>query len=94
MDVRGDFSTDVATNGRRDFALDLQWDPNRNPQQKLTVKTSFEPSSLKPDDWTGALVLSYPGSFIRGNIAALTQSIIISQMKSTRTDEDDALPFH
>lgn len=74
MDVRSDFSTDVAINGRRDVSLDVQWDPNRNPQKKFVLKTSFEPSNLNPDDWTSALILSYPGSFVRGNIAALTQS--------------------
>lgn len=74
MDVRSVFSTDVATNGRRDVSLDVQWDPNRNPQKKLIIKTTFEPSNLNPRDWTSAVILSYPGSFIRGNFAALTQS--------------------
>lgn len=75
IDVRGDISTDIATNRRRDFSLDVQWDPNRNPQQKLVLKTSYEPSILNSNDWKTAIVFSYPGSFIRGNLAALTQSM-------------------
>lgn len=74
MDLRSDFSTDVATNGRRDVSLDVQWDPNRNPQKKFVLKTSFEPSNLNSDDWTSAVILSYPGSYVRGNLAALTNS--------------------
>ncbi|XP_057368025.1 uncharacterized protein LOC130689027 [Daphnia carinata] len=73
MDLRSDFSTDVAANGRRDVSLDVQWDPNRNPQKKFVLKTSFEPSNLNADDWTSAVILSYPGSFVRGSLAALTQ---------------------
>lgn len=73
LDIRGDFSTDLASSGRRDTSFDLRWDANRDPQQKLTVKTSFEPG-INPNDWTSAVHLSYPGTFIRSNFAANTQS--------------------
>ncbi len=39
------------TNGRRDVSLDVQWDPNRNPQKKLIIKTTFEPFQRLEEDY-------------------------------------------
>ena len=68
----------MATSGRRDTLLDLRWDANRDPSQKLTLKTSYEPTGFHPNDWNSVIHLSYPGTFIKGNLAALTQSNRVS----------------
>ena len=68
----------MAASGRRDTLLDLRWDANRDPSQKLTLKTSYEPTGFHPNDWNSVINLSYPGTFIKGNLAALTQSNRVS----------------
>ena len=64
----------IDSSGRHDTALDFRWNANRDPLQKLTIKTSFEPALLNPDDWNSVIQFSYPGIFFKGNFAALTQS--------------------
>ena len=74
LDIRGDFSRVVErSSGRRDTNVEFSWNANRNPLQKLVLRTLLEPSVMNPNDWNALVLLNYPGTYIKGNLAAMTK---------------------
>ena len=74
LDMRGDFSRTLErSSGRRDTSVEFSWNANRNPLQKLVIRTLLEPSVMNPNDWNAMIQLNYPGTFLRCNLEALTQ---------------------
>jgi len=74
MDLRGEFSRAVdRSSGRRDTSVEFSWNANRNPLQKMVLRTLLEPSLMNPNDWNALIQFNYPGTFLKCNLAALTQ---------------------
>ena len=54
--------------------VELYWDKNRDPSQKVAVTTVLEPSDRNSDDWNGSAEFIYPGSAVSGKFSTITLS--------------------
>lgn len=73
IDIRGHFATHTDLSGRRETSMDVRWDTNRNPFQKIILKTIYEPWTSHENDWNGTMHFSYPGTTIDGNWVSALQ---------------------
>lgn len=51
--------------GRREAAIEIKWDANRDPGQKFAAAVEF----VNPErfNYSGSFLVSYPGRTVKGN---------------------------
>jgi hypothetical protein len=59
--------------GRKEAAIEIKWDANRDPGQKFAAAVEF----VNPErfNYSGSFLLSYPGRTVKGNFRLAIKGI-------------------